>query len=277
MKTKILVPTDFSSFARNALDYALGLSADFNGEIILMHSILYNDSAFIGDKSIEEENEKRYREAEELLSQEVEYSKKKNQAIPVKPILKSGPADISVSSVIDSEKIDYVVMGTEGASGLQATIFGSFTSNVLNFSPCPVFTIPKTGTYRSLKNIVCTTEMEESETNALKHTLMIAEKSGAAITFYNANANEEAQRIDFYKFQKKIEGLTSSKLIDYVTVESNDILEAIERYVCEAQPDLIVTLGKERNFFDKLFGKKVTKQLCLHSTIPLLSFPNNFK
>ena len=82
-RLKILVPTDFSESAHNALDYAIGFAGDMNAEIILMHSIIYNDSGFMSASSKEEENTRRYNYAKYQLDKESAYVTSLNEEIPV--------------------------------------------------------------------------------------------------------------------------------------------------------------------------------------------------
>lgn len=276
-KTKILVPTDFSACAHNALDYAIGYASDIDAEIILLHSIVYNDNTFISASTLEEENTQRYNKAKDSIDKELSYIKSKNPHLEIRSELDAENAELAITSLIDREKVDLIIMGTEGASGLKTAIFGSFTNNVLLISPVPVFTIPTTAIYKEVKYMVCATEMDESEKPAIQETVKLAEEKNALLVFYNVNSKEEEQRTKFSRFQKYIKTITSHPLIDYVIVESSDVLGSIEGYVCEKNPDLVVTLGKERSFFDKMFGKKITKQLCLHTSIPLLSFPFHYK
>ena len=276
-RIKILVPTDFSACAHNALDYAIGLASEMDAEIIIMHSIVYNDTSFISAASKEEENTRRYNSAKESIDKELSYIKSKNPNLEARSELDAENAELAITTIVDHEKINYIVMGTEGASDLKSAIFGSFTNSVLLISSIPVFTIPVTASYKGFKYMVCTTEMDESEKASIKEIIKLAEEKDSLLVFYNVNSDEDEQRTKFTKFQKYIKSLTNHPLIDYVVVESSDILESIEGYVCEKNPDLVVTLGKERSLFDKMFGKRVTKQLCLHTSVPLLSFPAHYK
>lgn len=272
-RPKILVPTDFSEYAQNALKYAIGLAKDLEGELVLLHVILYNDSIFRMPGKKAEANTRKYNQAKGQLDEAMSFVKKTCAGLPVKDILDADLAERAIVNAIDAESIDYVVMGTHGASGLRDKIFGSFTSNVLLVSSCPVFTVPASADFSSIQTIVCATEMHDSENRALTRSLELAERFKAEIIFLNVGADVDQQVQQFVHFQKKVRQLTSYPKLDYATVESKDVPGAIENYVTWKNPDLVITLGKERSFFDQLFGEKVTKKLSLHTQIPLLSFP----
>jgi nucleotide-binding universal stress UspA family protein len=271
--TKILVPTDFSDCANNAFNYAVGLANDIGAELILMHSIIYKDTSLSNSIAKEKQNTEIFNKTKESLDVNLAYAKEKYPDLEIRTVIDAGVPELSLSSVMDSEKVDYIVMGTEGSSGVKASIFGSFTSNVLLIAPCPVFTIPASAKYRSFNNVTLATEMDDSEIKALAVAVELCKNFKSNITFYNVNSNNEAQQVILDKFKTAIEPLVESLPIQYVTKESDDILTAIEEHLCETNPDLIITLGKERSFFESLFGKKITKQLCLHTSVPLLSFP----
>jgi nucleotide-binding universal stress UspA family protein len=255
-KTKILVPTDFSECALNALGYAIGLAKDIDSTIILLHVIIYNDGVYSNAEITGENNAKKYNDARYQLDKTSDFAKTLNREIEIKSILERGPAELIISKTIDSEKIDYVVMGTEGASGLNASIFGSFTSNVLLVSTCPVFTIPITGKYNGIKDVLCATEMDQSETQAALLTLRFAKKFNSHLTFLNVDSDEKEQREALFKFERFIRGATDYLYVDYVLLESSDVIDSIDNYISEKTPDLVITLGKKRSFLDRLFGKK---------------------
>src|SRR6187431_2558633 len=114
-KLKILVPTDFSECATNALNFALKLANRLNAKLIILHSIIYNDRAFINSKSKERENTELYNSAKENLDKTLQYARNINNTLSIKEVLDGGTPGSSLEVILHDEHIDYVVMGTEGA------------------------------------------------------------------------------------------------------------------------------------------------------------------
>ncbi len=57
-------------------------------------------------------------------------------------------------SLIADYKIDIVVMGTHGASGITELILGSNTASVIEKAPVPVLAIPANAVYTGINNVV---------------------------------------------------------------------------------------------------------------------------
>ncbi len=52
---------------------------------------------------------------------------------------------------------------------------------------------------------------------------------------------------------------------------NEDILQGIEFYVTEHTADMIVMFTYKHSFFEKLFGKSITRKMAFHTKTPLLS------
>ncbi len=264
-KLKILVATDFSEHARNAMKFALNFSDFYRLDIILFHSL---NSTEINS----------YEAQTEKLRQESDYVKRQNPNISVKTILAKEDNILNrINDIIETDDVDYIVMGAKGKSGTEPTVFGSYISDILISANCPVFAIPLTSHYKGISKILCLTEMEESEIKAIEQSLILSRIHESEIVFYFASEHELSQiKNKLSNFKERIRKITSYARIEFVTEQSENILKSIENYTCKSQPDLVVTLGKERSLWDRLFSKKVTKSLCLHTTAPILSFPQRF-
>ncbi|HEX8547798.1 MAG TPA: universal stress protein [Cytophagaceae bacterium] len=269
---KILVPTDFTPNAYNSLDYALYLAKELDAELILVHQITYKDANFISLTATEEENTKRYNSANLNLQKSQKYVKERQPDINLKLVLNTGPLKYIIEEVIKS-KVDYIVVATPGETGLKSIILGSYTADVISNSPCPVFTVPSVASFKKIENILCATDFHKSEIHSINELITLASTFGASITFCNVNPDKEKQTSKFEKFQTRIKDIAGIETLEYFLCNSEEIVPSIEGYVSEKKPDIIVTLGKKRQLFERIFGQQVTKKLSLHTHIPLLSFP----
>lgn len=276
MKTiKILVPTDFSDCALNAAKYALPFAKSINGEIILFHTMIYNESAFINEKDREEENTKRYNDANLRLNELANYLNLQNLKVPLSIKIECGPTLQAIEDILKTEKIDFVVMGTSGATGIKAALFGSYATDLMKHANCPIFTIPSSATYANLNDILCATEMHTSELPAIRDLMELSKKLNSRVTFLNISEDNLKHQIDFPIFQEKIRNISDYEKVDFKLEKSNNPVEVIENFACEGRYDIIVTLGKHHNFLDKLITSSVSKKLCLHNSVPMLSFPHS--
>ena len=142
---KVLFCTDFSENADYAFDFAYGIAKRDKGLLYILHILpenphqAYAESYITGEdlekiqKSIEEDLVNNYKE---------HYAKKIEGEIEFETVTKSGRADKEILEFAEKEKVDLIVMGTHGRTGIEHVFFGSVAEKVLRHSPFPVFIIP---------------------------------------------------------------------------------------------------------------------------------------
>ncbi len=155
MKT-ILVPCDFSKQAVNAFRFALDIARQSGGEVHLTHVIelpVMHDSVLMPVMSFEEVLLKELRD-----KSQVEYAKliKKyaDSKDKVKTTTQFGAPSRMILSYIEENKIDLVIMGTKGASGVKEYVIGSNAEKVVRNSPVPVIAVKSYPKLNTIKDIV---------------------------------------------------------------------------------------------------------------------------
>ena len=140
---KVLWPTDFSSNAQKALPYITSLTMKYGAEIHMLYVIedMVQYLSWYGEfdtAQVDKLMEWAKKSAEGRLNQICD---KYLEGCPlyIKHIAVGDPAQ-EILKLINKEKIDLVVMATQGEKGLFR--FGSVTEKVLKRSPVPVTTIP---------------------------------------------------------------------------------------------------------------------------------------
>jgi nucleotide-binding universal stress UspA family protein len=133
---RILFPTDFSETSKNAFVYAMHLAQSLEAELIVLHVYdlpnlnvgrMANSMQMVYD-SIELENFENLKDEIPLLRQIAEENGLGE--LKISTILKKGDLVWAVRDTIKNEKIDILVMGTKGASGLKEVFLGSNTGAV---------------------------------------------------------------------------------------------------------------------------------------------------
>jgi nucleotide-binding universal stress UspA family protein len=123
MKT-ILVPTDFSKASKVAVLFAIGIAKKIKASIILLSVINANSSTMRNWKKLERELIKiAQQDADKLLS-EVK-AETATVAITYHPIL-GFPIEDRIEQFAVDNKVDFIVMGTKGATGLKKTFMGNY-------------------------------------------------------------------------------------------------------------------------------------------------------
>ena len=142
---KLLVPTDFSEHAEDALAYALGLAAATGARVRLLHVLeepvfpsFYDTgaSALYGHVP---DLEKRAREELQRLIDELGAGK---AGVPVDALVVRGAPKRQIAEVARAEEADLVVIASHGQSGLERLLMGSVAERVVRSCPVPVLVIP---------------------------------------------------------------------------------------------------------------------------------------
>ena len=140
---KILWPTDFSKNAERALPYVTSLGERYRTEVHVVYVIqeLAYHEPWYGEfdpSHIEKIHEWEEKKAQERLDEICE-SYLKGCPLYIRHIAIGDPAQ-EILKLIDTEKVDMVVMASHGRRG--HFHFGSVAEKVVKNSPVPVVTIP---------------------------------------------------------------------------------------------------------------------------------------
>ena len=156
---KILLLTDFSENSINAMDYALKLfKNDFCDFFVLnvQSSLHYASDDLMASKSGESLYDVLISEHKTKLKRIVDYLKlNANERLHTfKPIVDYDLFVEAVKQTIEKENIEYVVMGTNGASNLREAIMGSNALKILRHVNCNTLVVPEGYTYNQPNTIV---------------------------------------------------------------------------------------------------------------------------
>jgi nucleotide-binding universal stress UspA family protein len=139
--TRILVPTDFSRNAEEALRFAVPLARQLGGKITLLHSIDWqvNPQMRSAPGVIDTINKVAKDAAEHRL--ESLARTKVPQELLEKTIVEFAPAQVGIPETARDLKIDLIVISTRGHTGLQRILLGSTAARVVRYASCPVLTV----------------------------------------------------------------------------------------------------------------------------------------
>jgi len=157
----ILVPCDFSKPAISAYRQALGVAAQSNGVVHLLHVIeppILNDTMLMPTLNFEEELMK---EMKVKATGEFKDVIKENKLDHVKVSfdIQYGAVATTVKEYIKDHEIDLVIMGSTGASGFKEYFIGSNAERVVRQSSVPVLVVKEFYEW-PVKNIVFPNELD---------------------------------------------------------------------------------------------------------------------
>jgi len=276
---KILVPTDFSENAMNALQYALELFKYDVSEFFIMHAYqdeVYADTSIINKKPIDEINKiisnKSLKELENTLKKITKISPNPRHSYN---ILSSNNILIDeVDKIVDVENIDIIVMGTRGKTNDSKLIFGSHTLQVLKFVQCPVLAIPENYKHIQPRKILFPTNyMIPYKRRELKLLCELASPYRAVIDIiYISKSNKLSLRQkDNQKFIK--EELCKNNL-NLITINETNITNTIYKYIKENEIDMLVMVNSRHAFLESILIQSTIDKMSLYIDIPFLTLQN---
>ena len=146
---RILVPTDFSSSADRALNYAVSIAWLYKAEILVLHVFqlqeylgLLSQKAQIDEKTANEVLEIAKKQAVDSLEETVR--RHADAGVLINPDLVIGVPFEEIVEYAAQREVDLIVMPTHGRTGLAHFFLGSTTERVIERAACPVLAIKQT-------------------------------------------------------------------------------------------------------------------------------------
>lgn len=261
---KILVPTDFSDNANNALQYAINIGNFFEAEIHLLN--IYEVRSTTGS----------FKSVREYILEDVERDifntiQKYKPSISGNTTLVGRGVEGSTVDVICSiathEHFDLIVMGTQGASGLKEIFLGSKTSGVMKNSEAPLLAIPNDVQYKPIKDIVFPVDTGiVADRKLLRPMLELVDSYHSSVKVLHLETEKTEEQYD-----PGIDFLLAGINHSYHSIMSADTINnLVNQFVIEEEADMICMIRRERNFWDNMFHRSVTKKEIFDSPVPLL-------
>ena len=279
MKT-VLLPTDFSKNAWNAIFTALKLFYDLQCKFLLINTYEPELTNVLGDhgekrlgsiyQSMEEESKKKMDEMLEYLREH-----HKNPRHEFKTLLRPGDLIGEVRERIKKKPVDLIVMGTQGATGADRVFLGSNTVRMLKtVKNKPVLVVPGTYDFQRLDQVIFPTDYthyyEPYELQVLLDLLKVWKS-----TLHVAYAAREFKLKPGQESNKKLleTRLKGVKVrFEEIPLEDN-LSEAISGFGEAIRADMIVLMRHKHSFLENLTREKVVKRIAFDSKLPLLILP----
>ena len=139
---RILYPTDFSEGSANALPFAKDLARHYNAKLYIVH-VVYDLIKTTGMHVPHVSSEELYKEMNTWGEREIEKccAEEIRDIANVEKVILHGVPYEEIIKYVEKEKIDMIVIGTYGHSGLERFIFGSTAERVVRRAPCTVLTV----------------------------------------------------------------------------------------------------------------------------------------
>ncbi|MBL7739398.1 MAG: universal stress protein [Chitinophagaceae bacterium] len=270
----IIIPTDFSPAASNAMNYGIKLAKDIEAAIILFHSFQIpltatEASVMMTEASIDQMK----KDAEDSLNSLKEKIEKEHTGtLKVFTQLRIGNTVNELETFSKEFKPFAIVMGSTGHSAIGRVLFGSTTLLAMRHLNSPIIAVPPGTEYKSIKKIglACdlkhvTGSMPASFIKEIANTLH-AELHVLHVDHLNPKYDPEKNE-EIYRMQT----LFGDIKLSYHFIDHTDMEEGINEFARDNDLDLVVTIPKKHGLLESIFHKSASKQILFRSKIPVMS------
>ena len=276
----ILIPTDFSDNAWNAIFTALKLYKDVKCKFIFLHAFEPKAMNMLGRKSQQRLGviyDSLAQHSAQELDKILTYINKNhhNPNHSFETISRSDTLEESVMELVSVRDIDLVIMGTQGATGAKEIFMGSNTVKVLRqLKNISILVVPNVFKIQKLKTLVLPTDYtRKHEKFELLPVMELSKLWNTAIQVIHLG--EEFVLTDVQKTNIKIleERLAGSNYsLHNLGMEAN-INKSIEKYVNDTKADLLAMVRYRHTFWERIIGEPIIKKVAFHSMVPVLFLP----
>ncbi len=267
----ILVPTDFSKCAGNALQSALTIAGQTGAEVMVLHVVFPNEgvdnnvyNVFWSDEYMTERNKGLKTWVNRFLKQPA------FKKVTVKTECRIGFPVPAICDAADDVHADLIVMGTTGATGLRGAFLGSIAAGVLSKTKRPLMSIPKKAEVDLTASAVIATDFRFklgapslevlrkilSFTKGKLHVVHIMDKPGE---------ERDSAR------EKSLSDKLGNVAHDFHYLHDRDIAQAVSNFLESVDSGLLIAVAHEHSMLHKLFFDSITRRFAHRIHVPMLT------
>lgn len=276
----ILIPTDFSGTAHNAVDYALSF---FKGERCAFHFLNTYTPDFVHSRVMalahggNQSTDVMQMASEEGLRNLIEdvMSRDPNSGHEFHAVSSFNLLSEEVKEQVGLYPIEMIVSGTTGASGIKEVFLGSNTVRILKAaSNTPVLVIPKGVKFRKALKIGLVTDFGAPySSNQIATILEFYNKLNATLeVMHIGNAQALTGFQELHKHQLFLELERAAPKMKWNPLQASKA-QVIEDYLEKASIDMLLMIRNDHHLVDEWLREPVVKKVAFHTSIPMLVLP----
>ncbi|RDY58036.1 universal stress protein [Flagellimonas nanhaiensis] len=275
----VLIPTDFSNNALQALKYAQELYKCKRTCFFILHAFadeVYGEYKTTPQEEIKKAEEKKRREIEEKLDKLVEevMDHPPNPLHTFETIASFDNLVDGINDFVNEMNIDMVIMGTKGETSDHKTTFGSYTIEVFKYVQCPVLAVPKDFEYKQPKTILFPTDyMLPYKRRELK---LLGDLAGDLKSEIHCLYITDFEVLSPRQEDNKLflEGALNRAYLSFDTTSVKNKAEAIMEYIKEKDVGMLVMVNSRHSFFEDMLYRSTVDLLSLKVKVPFLVMQN---
>jgi nucleotide-binding universal stress UspA family protein len=280
---RILVPTDFSPHAAEALEYAVDAGERYRAEITLLHVDEFVVSA-LGSRDLEADFITTYqRRKMEFFEEQFKILSAgiAGRSVSLRPQIKQGRAYKVIVEESERQDYDMIVIATRGLTHLSSYLIGSTAERVVRLSRQPVLSIQHSPRHKAVvDSVLCPTDLSPAGDVALSYALAIARQNKAILYLQYVSELEKPEPEE--AIRKRLPNLTEHHpqaqevKVQYVFDRDVEPSNSIIRFADDRNVSLIVMSTHGKKGLRRVYIGNNTAEVVRQSTRPVLTVTHPF-
>ncbi|SFI49486.1 universal stress protein [Olleya namhaensis] len=270
---KLLVPTDFSKEAENAVQVAAQLARKHDCEIILLHMLELPFNNLADTPSMSELPEAVYfmklahKEFETLLQKDYLKDLTVHETVDFNEIA------TGILETCNNHDIDLIVMGSHGSEGIKELFIGSNTEKVIRTSNTPVLVIKNEHAHFDIKEFVFASDFKNDNKETYQQAVKLANLFEAKMHLLNVNTPSNFTTTAASKV-RMMEFIDNNTFDNYtINIYNDDTIEkGILNFSKIVNADLIGISTHGRQGIAHFFNGSISEDLVNHAKRPVITF-----
>lgn len=278
---KILIPVDFSEQSLVALGQTYNLAREYNAELTLLYVIEETNilSRFFTKQQDEDVKKTIQKELDELAA---DVEKKSGRV--VNTLIARGSVYDKISEIAEVINATFIIMGTNGATGIKKKFIGSNALRVVREAKCPVITIRGKYHRNGCKNIVLPLDLTKETREKVGKAIELAKLANSTIHVISLSfssddfvANRLSRQLNqVATFIEKHNVECTAEIIKGAKGEES-LAQTIIDYAHKVEADLIMIMTQQEVDFTDYFIGSSAQEIINNSDIPVLSIRPTLK
>jgi nucleotide-binding universal stress UspA family protein len=270
----VLVPTDFSVTAQNAINTAIAICKRHLARLTLLHVVEANyivstPSATVNGPLLPDVMNK----AMENMN-EIALNITRDHNLTVDCVVESGNPTREICQCAERMHTNLIVIGTEGATGARQFLFGTRAYQVVKRARCAVMTVPAGSRWLHFKRVLFPVRAVPNARDKYLAARPIIKKNDSALLIAGIVKKTDLQ--GWRDVQVLVESIESDVTGDKVICGSEihpceDLAREVLVISDLEEPDLIVITATPTTFFHDFFHGPYTQNIINHARFPVLS------
>jgi nucleotide-binding universal stress UspA family protein len=267
---KILVATDFSVCAGNAMQYAMEIAKMLKIELCAIHAIGSTEGIFNNTYNALYIEDYYNNKRNALATWAATFTNNNDfKEVTVTTVCEVGTLSTVISKYIQTNPVEMLVMGTMGSTGITG-LFGSNASMMVEKTKIPTLIVPLESKFSKNPVITLATDfsskLSDEDANALNELIIALGSEKLNILNILAGSDFKINEEGENNFRKKINKVE----LEFKYIAESKTTDGIMNYIVSNQTDILCVVKHHHNIVYRIFNRSTVNQVMNKSIKAIL-------